>query len=70
MKYQSKQLKAIHESAKDLFEIGAISAARMREYDVACLVPKAVPHRDDTPAPRRPAVILPTGGVAGVGAHA
>jgi putative transcriptional regulator len=48
LKYKSKIFKMLHEDATGLFEIGAISEERMREYDRACLVqdrqpkPKAV----------------------------
>ena len=37
MKYQSDILEMIHENATTNFEIGAISKARMREYDEMCL---------------------------------
>ena len=38
MKYKSDIYEVIHQSAIDKFEIGAISEARMREYDEMCLV--------------------------------
>jgi len=37
MKYKSDILETIHENATANFEIGAISEARMREYDEMCL---------------------------------
>ena len=37
MKYKSDILEMIHESAVEKFEIGAISEAKMREYDEMCL---------------------------------
>ena len=37
-KYRSDISMVVHESATDLFEIGAISEARMREFDKMCLV--------------------------------
>ena len=37
MKYKSDILEVIHQSAVDKYEIGAISEARMREYDEMCL---------------------------------
>jgi len=37
MKYKSDILEAIHESATEKFQIGAISENRMREYDEMCL---------------------------------
>ena len=40
MKYRSDILRTIHESAVDKFEIGAISKARMREFDEMCLDPE------------------------------
>lgn len=38
-KYQSEILKAIHEDAAANYEVGAISADEMREYDQNCLAP-------------------------------
>ncbi|GMO29782.1 MAG: hypothetical protein Pg6A_18270 [Termitinemataceae bacterium] len=42
-KYKSDAFRAINESAAAKFEIGAISQARMREFDEACLVKPDVP---------------------------
>jgi DNA-binding transcriptional regulator YiaG len=39
-KYQSEQLMVCHMEAEALYKIGAIDAARMREYDEGCLVPQ------------------------------
>ena len=39
-KYQSEQLMVCHMEAESLYKIGAIDAARMREYDEGCLVPQ------------------------------
>jgi len=36
-KYHCDICEGIHESARELFEIGLISEARMREYDKDCL---------------------------------
>jgi putative transcriptional regulator len=38
MKYKSEIFEVIHQGAVEMFKIGAISAARMREYDQDCLV--------------------------------
>lgn len=38
LKYKSKIHEALHEDAAGLFEIGAISEERMREWDNRCLV--------------------------------
>ena len=38
MKYKSDIFEMIHEDATEMFAIGAISEARMREYDGMCLV--------------------------------
>jgi len=46
-KYRSEISMGIHESARELFEIGLISEARMREYDEMCLVEK--PRAKPTP---------------------
>jgi putative transcriptional regulator len=50
LKYKSKIFKMLHEDATGLFEIGAISEERMREYDRACLVqePKPAPQPKST----------------------
>jgi len=37
MKYESEALKVIHQSAKDMYKVGAITEGRMREYDEMCL---------------------------------
>ena len=37
MKYKSDILETIHENATANYEIGAISEAKMREYDEMCL---------------------------------
>ena len=37
-KYKSDIYEAVHEDAMADFEVGAISEARMREYDEMCLV--------------------------------
>ena len=42
-KYQSKQLQAIHEDAKDMHEAGIISDAEMRKFDRGCLVQEPKP---------------------------
>jgi putative transcriptional regulator len=38
MKYKSEIFEVIHQDAAANFEIGAISAAQMREFDKMCLV--------------------------------
>jgi len=37
-RYYSEALKAVHQSARDLFEIGAISENEMKEFDEGCFV--------------------------------
>jgi len=37
MKYESEALKVIHQDAKEMYKIGAITEARMREFDELCL---------------------------------
>jgi DNA-binding transcriptional regulator YiaG len=39
--YKSEAFRAIHEGAVAMYEVGAISEERMREYDRACLKPEA-----------------------------
>ena len=38
MNYKSEIFMVIHQDATDMYEIGAISEARMKEYDEMCLV--------------------------------
>ena len=50
-KYYSEALMAVHQSAKDLFEIGAISDAEMKEFDEGCLVKETeTDHLTEKPA--------------------
>jgi DNA-binding transcriptional regulator YiaG len=44
--YKSEPLMVIHEMAQDLYEIGAIDEARMREYDADCLLPASLPRKN------------------------
>jgi DNA-binding transcriptional regulator YiaG len=37
MKYESEILKVIHQDAKEMYKIGAITEANMREFDELCL---------------------------------
>jgi hypothetical protein len=45
-KYRSEILRSCHEDAVAMFEVGAIDAREMHEYDVGCLVPSRVPIRE------------------------
>jgi len=38
MRYKSEIYEVVHQDATEMFKIGAISEARMREYDEMCLV--------------------------------
>jgi putative transcriptional regulator len=38
MKYKSEILEVIHHDVTAMFKIGAISTAKMREFDAECLV--------------------------------
>lgn len=40
-KYKSEAMASIHQSAKALYAVGAISKVKLREFDIACLI--AVP---------------------------
>ena len=57
MKYKSDILEVIHQSAIDKFEIGAISEARMRDYDEMCLEKKSHISRTHEPKKRKRAVL-------------
>ena len=37
MKYKSEILEVLHENAVEMYKIGGITEAEMREYDEACL---------------------------------
>jgi DNA-binding transcriptional regulator YiaG len=53
MKYKSEIFEVIHQSGAAKYEIGAISAAEMREYDKMCLVQEPKPaHKAANPAKR------------------
>ncbi|WP_461246882.1 hypothetical protein [Treponema sp. R6D11] len=41
-KYKSEIYEAIHQDATADYEVGAISEAKMREYDKMCLTPEAL----------------------------
>ena len=41
MKYKSEIYEVVHQDAMADFEVGAISEARMREFDEMCLVQKS-----------------------------
>jgi putative transcriptional regulator len=58
MKYKSEIYEVVHEDAVAMHEIGAISEAKMREFDEMCLVhePEAVYTTEDTAAMEHAAV--------------
>jgi DNA-binding transcriptional regulator YiaG len=40
--YKSDAFRAIHEGAVDMYEVGGISEARMKEFDEMCLIPEVL----------------------------
>jgi DNA-binding transcriptional regulator YiaG len=64
-KYQSEQLMAIHQSAQDLFELGIIDRAKMREFDEDCLVPEPLPKVTPTANRSQPSPATASPGRAG-----
>jgi len=46
MKYKSEIYEVVHQDAIADFEVGAISEARMREFDEMCLVKESEPSRE------------------------
>ena len=42
-KYKSEAYEVVHRDAAAMFKIGAITEARMREYDEMCLVQESKP---------------------------
>jgi len=51
MNYKSEIYEAMHEDARADFEAGAISEARMREYDDMCFVKEPAPAYQESPFP-------------------
>jgi DNA-binding transcriptional regulator YiaG len=48
MKYKSEILEVLHENAVEMYKIGGITEASMREYDEMCLAsPKAEYNEDN-----------------------
>jgi DNA-binding transcriptional regulator YiaG len=52
-KYESEILKICHEDAMEMYEIGAISADRMREFDEMCLVQEPQPEPKEVRTTKR-----------------
>jgi DNA-binding transcriptional regulator YiaG len=42
MTYKSEIYEVVHQDATAMFEIGAITETKMREFDEMCLVPEAL----------------------------
>ena len=49
MKYESEALKVIHQDAKEMYKIGAITEARMREFDEMCLANPKTKNKSSPP---------------------
>jgi DNA-binding transcriptional regulator YiaG len=58
-KYQSEALMVSHQAAQDLFELGVIDAAEMREFDEDCLVSEPAANTSSTQQPPVPAYTHP-----------
>jgi DNA-binding transcriptional regulator YiaG len=63
MEYKSEIFEVIHQSATAKFEIGAISAARMREYDEMCLLRKTEPAKEAAEATEPEAIRTAQAGI-------
>ena len=50
--YKSEAFAAVHETATDLHDIGAITLATMREFNALCLTQIVVPSPEVKPLPR------------------
>jgi DNA-binding transcriptional regulator YiaG len=48
MKYKSEILQVLHEDAVEMYKIGGITEASMREYDEACLINPKVERKSAT----------------------
>ena len=53
MKYKSEIYEVVHQDALACFEVGAISEAKMREYDEMCLVKETETETEYTQKPRK-----------------
>jgi putative transcriptional regulator len=53
-KYTSEILEVIHQDAQGLYDIGAIDATRMREFDEMCLAPALKPALKGSTLPEKP----------------
>ena len=47
MKYKSEIFEVLHENAVEMYKIGGITEAEMREYDEMCLSPNAEYNEDN-----------------------
>jgi putative transcriptional regulator len=56
-KYYSEALMVVHQMMEDAYEVGAISAERMREFDEECLLPEPDPSAAESSAARSKPVI-------------
>lgn len=61
-KYKSNILKAIHNDAKAMYEVGGITNERMQEYDKMCLVcePQSAYESNSTQRQSIPAFAAPS----------
>ena len=51
MKYKGEVYEVVHQDAVSMYEVGAISEERMKEYDEMCLVQESDPaYKDEKPA--------------------
>jgi DNA-binding transcriptional regulator YiaG len=60
-KYQSEILGVIHQDAEAMYTVGAISEAKMKEYDQDCLVPEPTPKASAVQQSPTPAYTVPGG---------
>ncbi|GAB6392622.1 MAG: hypothetical protein MdMp014T_1995 [Treponematales bacterium] len=54
-RYESELLMVCHETAKDLYQVGVISAAEMREFDDDCLAREPTARKSTARKPARKA---------------
>jgi len=47
MKYKSEILEVLHENAVEMYKIGGITEASMREYDEMCLASSKAEYNED-----------------------
>jgi len=57
MQYKSEIFEVLHENAVEMYKIGGITEASMREYDEMCLVPETSDDNTEHETIKRPELV-------------